>query len=252
MEQITSIKELNDLILPYFKKGVLTNNFLKLEDYDIYIKENSLFFEKIGKNLFFFRNINGINNIYFYINEENKCVFPKNSVVEFLENNENITNFFYNNNFHKVKVRREMKLIDFSNLDEKTNPMIANEEELEKILDVITANFNGIYGCIPSIYELKKNKILVNRDRDGNIDGVVHFKNEKSVSNILHISVVEDKRGQGVGKGLLNSYVNYARKDCTEFRLWVNNDNYNAIEFYLKNGYSFTGRESIVMSNIIE
>ena len=246
MKEITDINELNSLVLPYFKRGVITNNFLKLEDYEVYFKESSLFFEKTQNVLLLFRKVNEIYNVYFYINGDDDIVFPKNSVVEVIEPDENIINFFKKSGFSEVKLRQEMKLTNFDKLEDKNEVCLAKDEELEDVLEIIKDNFDEVYGRIPSLEELRNDKVLVSKDEEGYINGLVHFKPNKAFCQISHVVSLK----KGVGKKVLSGYINHEKDKCNEFRVWVNSDNERAINLYLKSGHEFTGRKSVVYSNI--
>ena len=245
MEKVTSISELNSLILPYFKRGVITNNFLMINDYNLYLKEQSLFYEKTENNLFLIRCVEDISYVYFYINKFEDIKLPNNSVIEIVEPNNEIIEYFCKLGFVEVNKREEMQLINQTSDDDEFD--FCKTEELEKVRRIIKDNFDRFYGNIPSLDELKLENVLVSRDNEDNITGLLHFKTIKSISSILHIAVIDKNRGNGIGSKILSGYINHEKDKCREFRLWVNSDNKKAIDFYKKNGYDFSNRKSVVL-----
>lgn len=246
MEEITNIDALNSLVLPYFKRGVITNNFLRPEDYDLFFKEKSLFYEKTENVLLLFRKVNYIYNVYFYINGDGCINFPENCVVEIVDPDKKIIDFLGKSGVSEVKVRREMKLTSFDKLISETKVSSACDNDINEIIKIIKDNFNDVYGRIPSLEELRNDKIFIAKDEMGNIEGLVHFKIFNSYSQISHVVSLKS----GIGKKVVSGYINQEKDNFHEFRVWVNSDNDRAINLYLKIGYEFTGRKSVVYSNI--
>lgn len=250
MERICSVSELNSLVLPYFKRGVITNCFLGAKEFETFINENSLFYEKNENVLMLFRKVNEFFRIYFYINEFDEIKIPKNSVVEVVEPNKNLIDYFVKLGFRFEKDRLEMEL---KSLDGKCEKLIKpNDIELKTAYEIVVNNFDTCYGCIPSFEEFCEEDVLISKEENSCVDGVIHYKTLPKYSKILHIAVLEEKRLKGVGKKLLTGYIAKEKGKCKSFRLWVNSENEIAKRFYLKNGYDFTGRIAKIFSNVGE
>lgn len=246
MKEVSNIKELNSLILPYFKRGVITNNFFRPEDYEVFFKERSLFYKKTDDILLLFRKVNDIYNVYFYINGEGCISLPKNCVIEVVDIDKKIINFFEKTGVREVKKRKEMKLVNFDKLVSGTKVSLAQEKDFGEVLKIIKDNFDEVYGRIPSLEELRNDKVFIAQDEIGNIEGLVHFKTFNVYSQISHVVSLKS----GVGKKVVSGYINQEKDNSHEFRVWVNSDNDRAINLYLKIGYEFTGRNSVVYSNV--
>lgn len=245
MNSIEDVSELNPLILPYLKRGVITNNFLKLENYKLYISEKSLFYEKTDNVLLIFRKIYDVYRTYFYINSFESIAIPDNAVVEIVNPDIKTIEFFEGLGLRIIATRNEMLLKEI--IGHKGKLLVhPTKNELSDVRDIICSNFNSKYGCIPSIEELDVNNILVSRGEDGSIDGIIRFNTEKNVSRVMHLAVVDKKRRSGIGSNLILGYMNHEKDKCREFRLWVNSDNNSAIEFYIKNGYDVLDNKSII------
>ncbi len=250
MEKICSINELNSLVLPYLKKGVITNCFFGAKDFEKFIAENSLFYEKNNGVLMLLRRNNEIFHIYFYINEFEDIKIPSNSIVEFVEPNKELVDYLVKLGFRIEKDRMEMEL---KSLDGKCEKIIKpDERELKMAYEIILNNFDACYGCIPSFKEFCNEDVLISKEEGACVDGVIHYKTLPKYSKILHIAVLEGKRLKGVGKKLLDGYIFEEKNKSKAFRLWVNSENEVAKRFYLKNGYEFTGRVSKIFSNVGE
>ena len=66
MRQITDYKEISPVILKYFKRGVITNNFLTAEDYKAEIAEGRLFVDSTDDTLFIYLKREEFYILYFY------------------------------------------------------------------------------------------------------------------------------------------------------------------------------------------
>lgn len=246
MEKICSMNELNSLVLPYFKKGVITNCFFRVKEFEVFIAENSLFYEKNNGVLMIFRKVNGVFHIYFYINEFQEIKIPKNSVVEVVDPNKNLIDYFIKLGFLVEKDRFEMELKNWNGKCERLEK--PNNIELKTAYEIVVNNFSSYYGCVPSFEEFCDEDVLISKGENSCLDGVIHYKTLPNYSKILHIAVLEEKRLKGIGKKLLDGYIAREKDKCKSFRLWVNSDNEVAKKFYLKNGYDFTGRIARIFS----
>ena len=110
MEKICDINQLDLLILPYLKKGVITNNFISLAEYKLYLEEKSLYYEKNNNVLMLFREVNGIYHTYFYINAFEEIKMPQNVVVEVVNPSDELVEYFLKLGIKAVKSRLEMEL----------------------------------------------------------------------------------------------------------------------------------------------
>lgn len=249
MEKICDINQLNSLIMNYLKKGVITNNFISLDEYKLYLEEGSLYYEKNDSVLMFFREVNGIYHTYFYIKAFEGIKLPKNVVIEVVNPNEDLTKYLLKLGLKIKKNRLEMELQEYSdaNYELLEKP---KKDELSQAYDIVLTNFDSVYGYIPSKSEFLYENVLVYKNENGEIDGVIHFKTTSHYSQILHIAVKKEKRLCGIGTKLLNGYINLEKGKCKSFRLWVNEGNEDAIKFYKKNGYAFLSRKSVIFSDI--
>ena len=250
MEKICDINQLDLLILPYLKKGVITNNFISLAEYKLYLEEKSLYYEKNNNVLMLFREVNGIYHTYFYINAFEEIKMPQNVVVEVVNPSDELVEYFLKLGIKAVNSRLEMERKSVNREMECNLLVKPSSEEIREAYDIVLSNFDNVCGYIPSQSEFLRDGILIYKDESGKIEGIVHYKTAPKCSQILHIAVIKEKRLCGIGRKILNGYIYLEKDKCKAFKLWVNEENENAIRFYERNGYAFSGRKSAIFSDI--
>ena len=74
MEKITDLEQLNKLLAPCMKRGVLTNNYLMYKDYKQYIEQGVLYYK--GQLECFFSGMTGITGGCFIIYPVSRMISP--------------------------------------------------------------------------------------------------------------------------------------------------------------------------------
>lgn len=286
VKQIENYSELSKLIFSCLKKNVLTNCFLSKEDWEFEIYQKNVYYFLIENNLFIFRKREDfwIFNYYVngYFNSFNLEVLKEKFKQENLEilvaevvgrkiNDENYQkqqDFLKQLGLKKVLTRERFENVenvklqtekneDMLNIsvDNKTETLeyeitLPDELDSDLILEFLKANFNNYYGCIPLKEKVKEDineKLFYIAKIDEEIIGVLHFRKSQKTSEIRHLAVKNEWRGQGVGKKLINNYLN----EMTSLKklVWTGNENCSAQKLYEKNGYKKDGYVSSVFMN---
>ena len=61
-----------------------------------------------------------------------------------------------------------------------------------------------------------------------------------------HVAVVENARGRGVGKALVDTFVEWNKDtDKTRYQLWVQRQNKAAVNMYLNKGFKYVNKSTI-------
>jgi len=118
--------------------------------------------------------------------------------------------------------------------DQFLSNMSAEREQRTKKHRIAIANSNDcIYYCV--MHNEKMVGILVlNKNRNGNTP---------DIGEIWAIYLLEECRGKGHGKELLDFEINELKSfGCKKIFLWVFEKNYRARRFYEKHGFGFTGK----------
>lgn len=267
MKLIRDYAEISPLVREYFKVGMLTNNFLKEDEYKLLINEKALFYYKWSGGLLFFKKRKDdflcfyqIINIDSKVNLEEfeNLVLPVVVEIVLRPNDKDTTRvekFFEKLNFNICLKRLRMKKILEQSLEEHTlrnnKIMYSDDSKIKEVRELLNECFNKHTGCIPSDKELEldieKGRVLIALDNSNHVIGVLHFFCNKSKIEIKHLAVKEKYRNKGIASELIRVY--HEENNCSNAFLWVSEDNYVAINFYRKKGYDFDGYRSVVFIN---
>ena len=242
MKKITQYNEISPLIMRYFKRGVLTNNFLAKEDYISEIEEGRLFC-KTGDdflNIYVLRD--GFYRLYFHaLNEE--VVFPSINgtiVCDCVGYEE----FFARNGFKKVLERIKLECANYE-VQIDTDAFTASVSDADKVYEIMQSSFNLFTGYLPTFTQIKnecENGLIYKTEDCEKITGVLRCAKTNSSVQIKHLCVSQEFRGCGIGRKLCSIALGNGKK-CT---VWTGKENKTAIGLYESCGFTQSGLESIV------
>ena len=253
MKKVESYSEVSAAIMRHFGRTTVTNCFIDRESYDREIAAGTLFTEENDGGLYIFREREGFRILNFYLSAPDAELvdIPSDTVCEiaYRDRDEGLktvskrmqeAGFEYR--FTRVRLARIAEPSDRH--DEHISP--AEAKDADEALALIKRAFDNKTGCIPTDdafrADIVAGHVLVYRD--GGIIGLVHFNEEKNSSDIRHVAVDENHRGEGIASRLVGEYIAGRDKRC---RVWAREDYISARRVYEKNGYDTDGTKSDVL-----
>ena len=232
MKQITDYKEVSPLVLRYFKRGVLTNNFLTPADYRAEIAEGRLFYEKTEDVLCLYVKRDGFYRLYFYALKED-AVFPDVSLPQMAEISGAGTKVAEYNGFYKVMDRIKLEITREAS-GEILSPK--KETDAKSIYSLLLESFDPKTACLPTLTQLQKEvaqgNVLVHKIKEETA-GILRFEKSGKYAQIKHLCVSEKFRGRKVGTALVKEFLTYHPKAF----VWTGRDNLAAIGLYRSLGF---------------
>lgn len=255
LKQIQQYEEISPLIRKFFKPSVQTNHFMSEREYRTSIENKSLYYYEIADNIIFLKKREANYKLTYMLNNYKEIKIKEvlsnldmPVVTEIVKrpackNISEITSFFEKNNFNIELERYRMQLSENVVYDN-------NEESIKKICDtsnfydineMLNKNFSVHTGCIPNEIELKNDIeegfVIGVFSNKGNLAGILHYSNNKSVYEIRHLVVDEMYRNKGVASLLIETY--HEKILANKSKVWVSKNNNIAQSCYKKHGYEF-------------
>lgn len=265
---LTSIEQWNELLSNYQQKDTLCNNYNMPAEIEKLINVGRLSVLECKNNLFLLHQKAKCRRVYYYLNNLEESFNMKvedDLVVEILFRQEkglpqSEIDYFSKNGFQLNKRRDQYsgtyKTLIASSLTNGVLIRKANSLEEVKIscnlFNRVFDNYSGDYITeeeIPVLYD--EGSIIVATDYTGIFLGALHQTIVKTTAWVSHIAVIEEARGKGVGKSLLNTFVEWNKCDGHgRYMLWVQSQNTAAIDMYLRKGFKSIGKSTISMIKI--
>lgn len=259
MKKVNSYEEISALISLHFKKGVITNCFLIKEELEFYIKNKKIYYQEFEGGLLIFLKMQGYFNLKFYINDINaKFVIKsyKKIVVEVPGKNKDdfkiLEKYFNEAGFAKVLARERMMYKGNTSVthEDIRNIQTINLKYYKKTVKILRKNFDKYIGCIPSKEILKQDindKNVYCYIENKKILGILHVSCTSKNSEIRHLAVNEEYRGNDIATKLVKKYL----QDTVNLKkhVWTGSNNEIAKRLYSKLGYETDGYVSIVLIN---
>ncbi len=255
MRKIENFAQISDLLNAQLKRGVITNNFLRGNDYTREI-QTGLYLHEADGALLLFRERGDHLVMTFYLHpgavlslhEIDKPVVTELSCrAKDAETMAKAAEQFCALGFREVlcRTRRTRKSEPFPT---KTTAFLAKSEDFTDISRFLSANFPPLTGCIPTENDLRENlangHTVITRDNNG-VSGVLHFAVSRASTEIRHLAVREDCRKQGLAGELLTAYL--TATDGAKSQVWARTGNLPAEHFYEKHDYQPDGWTSVVL-----
>ena len=246
--------------------GTLVMNFYVNKDVlGRWIASGDLFHEKIGDTAFFFRRDDDFFHLFYVspthdelgrglmsLSGRPEILVP--DVVTKTEEEVSVLRLFRSNGFHHYSTLVRMCVA--GNLGGGANGVsddvaFGSVGDVDRIRDVLTANFDCYAERIPSTAEIAadvadKKFLLI--EKHGQIVGLVHYELIGLTSHLRRWFVDPGFRGLNIGSKLLHRYFSLSGK-AARFILWVLRPNMNAIERYRHYGYREDGLVDTIFVN---
>lgn len=267
MKQLTDISEYNEIIKKYRKKGVLSNDYIQSDAPDLII-HGALYADCHEKNAFLFVKRDAGMRMYYYINDiEEHDDFSKYSdvVVEILFRGElpmEEVEYLSKCGF-KLNLIRDQYAGTYGELSKNfaiiPNVCVETAKTLEGVkqaCELFNDSFDRLSGdFIPETDYcglLHSGSILIAWDAKKHFLGALHQVKEKAVNIIGHMAVMSHARGRGVGKALLDAFIeknkNLENPDKTRYQLWVQRQNAAAVNMYSKEGFKPLNKSTLSLT----
>lgn len=265
MRQVANILEYQAIVEKYGQKGVCSNDFIQQEAVDLILRD-ALYVDCYGKNAFFFVKKEIGMRMYYYINDltENAAFCNIHDVVvEILFRGEiPYTEIEYlTKQGFRINLIRDQYAAMYGELAGNIAfipGVIVEEAKSYKAVETACELFNGSFDklsgdFIPaSEYQnlLDTGSILIawNADKTSFL-GALHQVKEGAVNVIGHVAVMKHARGKGVGKALVDAFVernkNPEKKEKTRYQLWVQRQNEAAVKMYQNKGFKYINKSTI-------
>lgn len=265
MKQLTDISEYNEIVERFRQKGCLSNDYIQQEAADLIVRD-ALFADCYNRNAFLFVKKDVGMRMYYYINDAaEKADFSNYNdlVVEILfrvdppkEEIEYLTQCGF-----RINLIRDQYAAMYKDLAENVALVQGVVVDTAKTMQAVKTacelfnnSFDGLSGnFIPeSEYStlLESGSILVawNVDQSSFL-GALHQVKEGTVNVIGHVAVMKHARGHGVGKALVDAFVewnkNPEKTEKTRYQLWVQRQNEAAVKMYVNKGFKFLNKSTI-------
>lgn len=265
MKQLSSEQQYLDIVEKYRKKESFTNDYTQREIADL-IAHERIYMDCYANNVFFFVKQNVGMRVYYYINDLNEkadfCTY-NDLVVEILFRGVlpiNEIDYLVKCGFRTNLVRDQYAAIykDIA-LNIALIPGVdvkpaRTKNEVKVACELFNETFDRLSGdFIPETeYEdlLKSGNILIAWNiNKTSILGALHQVKEGSVHVIGHVAVMKHARGQGVGKALVDAFVEWNKNpenmEKTRYQLWVQQQNEAAVKMYKNKGFKFLNKSTI-------
>ena len=265
--KLNKIKEFiryQEIVDKYKRKGCLSNDYIYQEAADLIIHDR--LYEYIGvNNAFLFVVKDECLRVYYYLNDLSELHtfdVDDNLVLEILfRGNMGTPNdeleYFSKCGF-RLHLRRDQYCGVYKDLQlPGLIPCVsvqkaASIEEVEWACELFNHSFDHYSGdfiakdVMMSFYT--GGCIWIAKDLNGDFAGALHQTVERNVAWISHVAVVGDYRGHGVGKALLDVFVEQNKVDeKSRYMLWVQAQNEAAVNMYQKKGFKYLNKSTISM-----
>jgi len=248
VKQIVDYSEISKLITARMKKGVLTNNFMRPEEYRAEISAGTLYAHEYNGGLLLLRRREGRHLLTFYINNReglSDIELPPDTVAGIPQKPSGAgdavsywTRFGMTPLGEYIRLTREAGSTPISGGDDVH---IAAESDFDGVHTLLHDCFDLRTGCLPSAAELRDDirRGLVLCVKDNEIGGVLRFGEFSGRVEVLHLAVREDYRGRGIGRTLVGAFTaRYSERKCT---VWMREGYAPALKTYTAAGFSPDG-----------
>lgn len=261
LNKVNEFTHYQEIVDTYKRKGCLTNDYLNAKAINL-VNNDALYEYCEDDNAFLFVKKNGFYRVYYYLNDLSKPIdfIHDELVTEILfRNNEKIIeeeiSFLERCGFKKNLIRDQYAGIyrDFS-VPSSAPGIIISEAQKKSEVQWASELFNDSFDKWSGDYIttdrlellLDNHAILTAKNRQGDMLGALHQAIEKGVAWISHIAVVKQERGNGIGKALIDAFIEYNHiDDKSRYMLWVQRKNIAAINMYKQKGFKYINKSTI-------
>jgi GNAT superfamily N-acetyltransferase len=253
VKQIIDYSEISNLVMAHMKKGVLTNNFMRPDEYRAEISAGTLCVHEYGGGLLLLRHREGRHLLTFYINDREvfpDVELPPDTVASIPLKASGIDAASYWTRFgmrplgEYIRLTREAGSVP---VVAASTIQIAAERDFGGVHALLHDSFDLRTGCLPSDTELRGDigRGMVLCVKNKGIGGVLRFGEFSGRAEILHLAVRGDLRGRGIGHILVSGFVDlYGKQKCT---VWMRDGYTPALKTYIAAGFSPDRQRSILL-----
>lgn len=254
MQKITGLDQLNSLLSPFLQKGVFTNNYLMLPDYEKYLTRGVLYYLQTETGFFLLRDRFTHWQLYYYLKSlEAPVPLPQDKpvVMEIVSRGQEpgffpVLAFWEAKGFQNRLVRKRMQA-----LAPETGPAQTGDVDFAPpgaagaVLDLIKGSFDPYLGCLPTREEMEekiaRHEVICCREED-KLKGVLEFARKGNAFFIWHLVVAPPFRRQGVARKLLAFLAALLQEEGkSKIQLWVQATNRAARRLYEQCGFYYDG-----------
>lgn len=265
MKQLTNISEYNEIVARYRQNGCLSNDYIQQEASDL-IRREALFADCYNKNAFIFVKKDVGMRMYYYINDiKEKADFSnyKDLVVEILfrgelpaEEIDCLSQYGFS-----VNLIRDQYAAMYKDLAENVSlapGIVVDTAKTMQAVQMACELFNDSFDRLSGDFILESEyrnlweseSILVAWSEDNSsFLGALHQVKVGVVNVVGHIAVMKHARGKGVGKALIDAFVernkNPEKTEKTRYQLWVQRYNEAAVNMYKAKGFKYLNKSTI-------
>lgn len=266
LKKVNDIARYQEIVEQYKRKGALTNDYLYAEVEGL--TAQGQLYEYCGEeNAFLFVRKDECLRVYYYLNDLTETLdfaLDENLVVEILFRGslgtpdaeiDYLTRCGFSAHLRRDQYSAMHKGLVGADASERRNFVVCKAqtaEEVAQACDLFNSSFDHYSGdYISKEMELQLftgGNILVATDIAGHFTGALHQTIEKGVAWISHVAVLPEYRGHGVGKALMEAYIeqNY-HDEKSRYMLWVQALNEPAVRMYQQKGFKYTGKSTMSM-----
>ena len=265
MKKVDSFIRYKDIVDKYCKKGVFSNNYIQNEAADLIIHD-ALYVDQYTSNVFFYVKRDVGMRLYYYINdlsEDADFNADVDLVIEILFRNNTLPSeeidYFLARGFRRNVVRDQYSGV-YKNLKSASCPApeikieaAQSISDVEKACLLFNSSFDALSGdYIPEnkdVYEYLRayqHILIAYNNENKQFLGALHQDLDRGVNILRHIAVDSSARGKGVGRALLDAFVERNHKsEDTRYMLWVQQQNEAAVRMYRNKGFKFVNKSTI-------
>jgi ribosomal protein S18 acetylase RimI-like enzyme len=252
MNLIKSVNELEQLLQGIEGKKPLTNCYFYGNEFASLIKQDLLYYQTIGSNLFLFKSklVGQYFDMYYYIVDDQFTSHFKYDVPIVLEipyrgsiKFPHIEVDFLIKCGFSMHINRDLMFLnkpDLSQIKLSAKDAIVKILDDESIVDVITTSITETFDyytgdILPTnkVKESLENKEILGVYMGDSLAGFLRFYTKNKISWIGHIAVFDEFAGKGLGKVLVYEYLKHQIvNDIHSFQHWVVSTNTAALRLY--------------------
>ena len=255
MKKPESYAQLSSLITVQFSRGMVTNAFLPKAQWEAEIAAGTLEYITADNGLLVFRKREGHRILSFWINSGffgSVPAIPGQTAAEIAHREkdtalaEAIQNWI-DAGFERLFIRQRM-VCTAENGAENEHIRTACIEDAGTVRQLLNDSFSPLTGCLPTerqlLGDIEAGGVLL-YERDRQALGLLHCTADQKRTELRHLCVTEDARGQGIGDCLVKAY--HSRTQGLTRQVWVRADYLPAKKIYENNGYTPDGMTADVL-----
>lgn len=261
--KIESPQRYLDIVGRYARRGCVSNDYIQ-RDVERMIERGDLFESCSDRNAFLLVRKAKCYRVYYYVNDfdelhdfngeelvteilyHGEAFFPQQE-IGYLERNGFVKNLVRDQYGAMYKDLAIGNVIGGVMIDKAQNI-----DDVKKACMLFNASFDEYSGdYIPENNcqaLLEHGDVIIAKDISGTFLGALHQTVENRVAWVSHLAVVQDARGKGVGKALLDHFIESNQMDDrSRYMLWVQHLNEPAVKMYQKTGFKYMNKSTFSM-----